>query len=109
MELWAKLISKPIREKCKTTIFFLCNNPINFVSVFFFSSRSRHTISKRDWSSDVCSSDLPSSSRSPIRLGLQVADRGGGAHADHADMDGASLPSRVSDGPPAGSARVLQP
>src|SRR5207249_8187956 len=25
---------------------------------FFFSSRSRHTISKRDWSSDVCSSDL---------------------------------------------------
>src|SRR5699024_11615272 len=25
---------------------------------FIFSSRSRHTISKRDWSSDVCSSDL---------------------------------------------------
>src|SRR5712664_4961036 len=25
---------------------------------FFFSSRSRHTISDRDWSSDVCSSDL---------------------------------------------------
>src|SRR5699024_1048892 len=25
----------------------------------FFSSRRRHTISKRDWSSDVCSSDLP--------------------------------------------------
>src|SRR5207249_6787749 len=27
---------------------------------FFFSSRRRHTRSKRDWSSDVCSSDLPS-------------------------------------------------
>src|SRR5207249_575354 len=26
--------------------------------LFFFSSRSRHTRSKRDWSSDVCSSDL---------------------------------------------------
>src|SRR5699024_9753320 len=26
--------------------------------VLFFSSRRRHTISKRDWSSDVCSSDL---------------------------------------------------
>src|SRR5215469_343380 len=26
--------------------------------MFFFSSRSRHTISLRDWSSDVCSSDL---------------------------------------------------
>src|SRR5699024_11351456 len=31
-----------------------------FVSLlcFFFSSRRRHTRSKRDWSSDVCSSDL---------------------------------------------------
>src|SRR5699024_11999752 len=26
--------------------------------LFFFSSRRRHTRSKRDWSSDVCSSDL---------------------------------------------------
>src|SRR5438874_6123840 len=29
---------------------------------FFFSSRRRHTISLRDWSSDVCSSDLVSRS-----------------------------------------------
>src|SRR6266576_4608831 len=29
------------------------------VVVFFFSSRRRHTRSLRDWSSDVCSSDLP--------------------------------------------------
>src|SRR2546421_6006883 len=28
------------------------------VLVFFFSSRRRHTRSDRDWSSDVCSSDL---------------------------------------------------
>src|SRR5699024_11278042 len=28
--------------------------------LFFFSSRRRHTRSKRDWSSDVCSSDLTS-------------------------------------------------
>src|SRR2546428_10162865 len=28
------------------------------VSGFFFSSRRRHTRSDRDWSSDVCSSDL---------------------------------------------------
>src|SRR5690606_40925322 len=27
-------------------------------NLFFFSSRSRHTIFSRDWSSDVCSSDL---------------------------------------------------
>src|SRR5699024_99989 len=35
---------------------YLCI-PVVFVS-FFFSSRRRHTRSKRDWSSDVCSSDL---------------------------------------------------
>src|SRR5207249_9766489 len=34
---------------------------------FFFSSRRRHTRSKRDWSSDVCSSDLI---RQPEALGL---------------------------------------
>src|SRR6266704_4193575 len=28
------------------------------ITSFFFSSRRRHTRSKRDWSSDVCSSDL---------------------------------------------------
>src|SRR5256884_3393408 len=28
------------------------------VMLFFFSSRRRHTICSRDWSSDVCSSDL---------------------------------------------------
>src|SRR2546421_1097780 len=30
----------------------------NFYGIFFFSSRRRHTRSDRDWSSDVCSSDL---------------------------------------------------
>src|SRR5690606_39414550 len=33
-----------------------------FVFFFFFSSRRRHTRFSRDWSSDVCSSDLYSSS-----------------------------------------------
>src|SRR5207247_4028713 len=30
----------------------------SFLFCFFFSSRRRHTRSTRDWSSDVCSSDL---------------------------------------------------
>src|SRR5207247_4297347 len=34
---------------------------------FFFSSRRRHTRSTRDWSSDVCSSDLRDARRSRIR------------------------------------------
>ena len=29
-----------------------------FIVLFFFSSRRRHTRLVRDWSSDVCSSDL---------------------------------------------------
>src|SRR5438445_13397961 len=34
---------------------------------FFFSSRRRHTRYWRDWSSDVCSSDLAPSDREPWR------------------------------------------
>src|SRR5260370_18857028 len=32
---------------------------VSSVMTFFFSSRRRHTRFKCDWSSDVCSSDLP--------------------------------------------------
>src|SRR5690606_41208618 len=34
------------------------DNDIVILLVFFFSSRRRHTRFSRDWSSDVCSSDL---------------------------------------------------
>src|SRR5207249_960943 len=42
--------------------------------MFLFSSRRRHTRSKRDWSSDVCSSDLNANGRvgvadEPLRVG----------------------------------------
>src|SRR5438874_12332030 len=40
---------------------------------FFFPSRRRHTRSLRDWSSDVCSSDLPSSQRGASAFAI-VAD-----------------------------------
>src|SRR3989337_4471672 len=44
---------------------------INKKYVYFFSSRRRHTICYRDWSSDVCSSDLPTirSRLVPVRVG----------------------------------------
>src|SRR6266849_9197689 len=35
-----------------------CDQIGDMVTCFFFSSRRRHTMSTRDWSSDVCSSDL---------------------------------------------------
>src|SRR2546422_10214375 len=36
---------------------------------FFFSSRRRHTRCSRDWSSDVCSSDLREARKSRCRVG----------------------------------------
>src|SRR5256885_12050563 len=45
------------------------------VSVFFFSSRRRHTRLQGDWSSDVCSSDLLHKPGEPIR---EVYFPGGG-------------------------------
>src|SRR5207249_8789222 len=41
---------------------------------FFFSSRRRHTRSKRDWSSDVCSSDLLSLLRLAAEKGSASAE-----------------------------------
>src|SRR5215469_18065050 len=48
----------------KTAISFCTHQPFNILllrfifNCFFFSSRRRHTRSLRDWSSDMCSSDL---------------------------------------------------
>src|ERR687890_1445960 len=36
----------------------MCDRPWSWYFFFFFSSRRRHTRYWRDWSSDVCSSDL---------------------------------------------------
>src|SRR5690606_40019577 len=41
--------------------------------LFFFSSRRRHTSFSRDWSSDVCSSDLGSSSA--LSYSVAASDR----------------------------------
>src|SRR5947209_10752072 len=40
--------------------------------VFFFSSRRRHTRCWRDWSSDVCSSDLPLRARHYVPKGANL-------------------------------------
>src|SRR5690606_40486393 len=45
------------------TFLFCC-----FLFVFFFSSRRRHTRFSRDWSSDVCSSDLSKNRVSYCRI-----------------------------------------
>src|SRR5215203_323054 len=47
------------------------------MGLFFFSSRRRHTIYWRDWSSDVCSSDLdhPVGADAVTAVALQAAQR----------------------------------
>src|SRR6266699_5749288 len=70
------------------------------VVFFFFSSRRRHTRCGRDWSSDVCSSDLPTQPRCQregavglVLAGLVEAAHAGREHgleridADFADLD----------------------
>src|SRR3989442_12011130 len=43
---------------------------------FFFSSRRRHTRCGRDWSSDVCSSDLCAARRWPLPSTISTRARG---------------------------------
>src|SRR5699024_11952661 len=50
---------------------------VAFTCFFFFSSRRRHTRSKRDWSSDVCSSDLLRDGGLRLFCGSCLFSRGG--------------------------------
>src|SRR5207302_8070692 len=71
-------------------IFFLFSLYSLLIFFFFFSSRRRHTRFSRDWSSDVCSSDLSDldvahaileilgKSRDLIRLNGATSDSGPG-------------------------------
>src|SRR5437762_14373052 len=52
-----------------------------FVFVFFFSSRRRHTRYIGDWSSDVCSSDLPRPGDCQARAAAPRRDARGPEHA----------------------------
>src|SRR5690606_40502832 len=49
--------------------------------LFFFSSRRRHTTFSRDWSSDVCSSDLVTPS-TPFRCDFGLAYRATSGSSD---------------------------
>src|SRR5207249_5291103 len=57
------------RREC---IRIVCVLLYRFVLFFFFSSRRRHTRSKRDWSSDVCSSDLTATGALAVQVGGDI-------------------------------------
>src|SRR6267143_4933758 len=54
---------------------FSCDGYWHFCDFFFFSSRRRHTSWNCDWSSDVCSSDLPAQGRRAPELAVIAAAR----------------------------------
>src|SRR2546430_2982415 len=61
---------------------FICNCVLYLCFFFFFSSRRRHTRFDCDWSSDVCSSDLPveaGSSAARVAAGAEAASAGDGS------------------------------
>src|SRR5256884_1756921 len=55
----------------------LCRDFCSLFYFFFFSSRRRHTRCSRDWSSDVCSSDLSWTRRSLAPSGRASSSRTG--------------------------------
>src|SRR2546429_7143478 len=58
-----------VRVVLAQVVLFYIMDWMCFYSFFFFSSRRRHTRCSRDWSSDVCSSDLGAkraSKRAPV-------------------------------------------
>src|SRR2546429_4456739 len=65
----------------------LCNCGVirraNIFVYFFFSSRRRHTRCSRDWSSDVCSSDLENAAKRRWLHAKSQIEPVGGEALDH--------------------------
>src|SRR5438105_6460667 len=67
----------------------------SFYFFFFFSSRRRHTRSTRDWSSDVCSSDLSYLTEELVRQGHEVTLFASGDSVTQAQLIARSEERRV--------------
>src|SRR5216684_6068829 len=65
----------------------ICMSNVEKSFFFFFSSRRRHTRCSRDWSSDVCSSDLGKAEGSSVMRNLL-----GGKGCELAEMTNLGIP-----------------
>src|SRR5438128_6448624 len=68
--------------------------------MFFFSSRRRHTRCYRDWSSDVCSSDLPGAARDEQPPAAQLVPQPGGVRQDVVEISGERMRHGISPAVP---------
>src|SRR5690606_40371470 len=64
---------------------------------FFFSSRRRHTRFSRDWSSDVCSSDLHFVRRNEVEVARDGLLQGRGRHGEFQRIAGIVLAEQSRD------------
>src|SRR5690606_40621308 len=64
---------------------------------FFFSSRRRHTSFSRDWSSDVCSSDLGAPARLADTLHLDLRLSAASAAAGPAQLNNVAAAIQLKD------------
>src|SRR5690606_39459017 len=69
---------------------------------FFFSSRRRHTRFSRDWSSDVCSSDLPAAYTATFPHGGMIIRFSDATSFEAFTSDGVSIGNGVIGTPFAG-------
>src|SRR5699024_7285742 len=66
----------------------------------FFSSRRRHTRSKRDWSSDVCSSDLVVTRKGHIDPGARLFNTGDAGAVVYTGGSGVDIARKGLEGRP---------
>src|SRR6059058_1684463 len=84
-----------------------------FLFFFFFKQKTAYEMSLRDWSSDVCSSDLDGAVRVDLRLGhgrVEAWARGGAAGRlrDRLAGERISLAGRLEPVPPAARDRLAR-
>src|SRR3546814_15907807 len=65
------------------------------ICYFFFKQKTAYELRISDWSSDVCSSDLPGLKRPPPLLGAPLATGATGAYAAHTTC-GEGVPSMAT-------------
>src|SRR5690349_23597228 len=95
-------------DRLSCAFLFLYSYNVIIFYIFFFSSRRRHTRSLRDWSSDVCSSDLtlPRVIASPMKCSRRFCRSG--PVKSQCNTEWRSEERRVGKGVDLGGRRIIK-